>query len=257
MAGNASEYIKHHLVHWQWSPIGDTSSFLTFNIDTILVSIVCGLVFLGLFRYVATRASVHNPGRLQLAVESIIMMVDEQVTSIHNERDTTISALALSIFVWIWLMNFMDLIPVDLIPFVANKLDVHFFRAVPTADLSMNFALSLGVLFMVHVASLRAHGLKHYIWDILSHPFSIYLFPLNIFIRIVEEFAEPLSLAMRLFGNMFAGELIFFLIALSPIYIQLFAGWFWLAMHILIITLQAFIFMVLTIVYIGIAKNSH
>lgn len=256
MATNIAGYIQHHLVHWQWSPVGDTNSFWTFNVDTILVSIACGLTFLYIFRYVALNASVSNPGRLQLAVESVVEMVDDQVKEVVGKRDTAVCSLALSIFMWIWLMNFMDLIPVDLLPFLASKLDVHFFRAVPTADLSMNFALSLGVLFMIHVESMKVHGFKDYIWEILSHPFSIYLFPVNVAIRILEEFAKPLSLAMRLFGNMFAGEMVFFLIAVSPIYLQWIAGWFWLGLHILIITLQAYIFMLLTIIYIGIARNS-
>lgn len=257
MAINASEYIQHHLKHWQWSPVGDTASFWTFNLDTIFVSIFCGLVFFVTFYTAVRRAQVHNPGRFQVAIEGIIGFVDNQVITMLNERDTNVSSLALSIFMWIWLMNFMDLIPVDLLPFIASKLGVEYFRAVPTADLSLPLAMGLGVLVLIIFESIRSHSLSGFLYDVMAHPFSIYCFPANILFRVVEEVTKPISLSLRLFGNMFAGELIFFLIALTPFWIQWLLGWLWLGLHLFIISLQAFIFMILSIAYLGMARSSH
>lgn len=257
MPANSSAYIQHHLVHWQWSPTGDIKSFWTLNLDTILISIICGLFFLISFRLCAKRAVVKNPGRFQIFVEMVVEMVDDMVVSACGKRNATTSALALSIFMWIWVMNAMDLLPVDLLPVIASKLGVNYFRAVPTADLSMTFALSFGTLFMIIFSALKEHGLAKYLWKVLSHPFSIYFFPVNATLHIIEDLAKALSLSLRLFGNMFAGELIFFLIALTPLPLQLPLGWFWLGLHLFVITLQAFIFMVLTVVYIGIASDSH
>lgn len=257
MAVTPLAYIQHHLQHWQWSPIGDTSSFWTFNLDTILISILCGSVYFLVFYFCARNAKVHNPGRLQVAVEMIIEFVDDQVVGILGHRDTNISSLGLSILVWVWLMNFMDLVPVDLIPYLASLLGVEYFRAVPTADLSLTFGMSITVFILIIFEAIRSHGIKGYLYDVLAHPFSIYMFPLNLLLRVAEDLAKPLSLALRLFGNMFAGELIFFLIALTPITIQWFLGWLWLGLHLFVITIQAFIFMILTIVYLGVARSSH
>lgn len=258
MSGSgASAYINHHLIHWQWSPTGDISSFWTFNLDTILISILCGIVFLTLFRYAANRATVKNPSRLQLFVESVVLMVDDQATPIIGERDLTVSSLALTVFVWIWLMNFMDLIPVDLLPVIASHLGIPVFRAVPTADLSMTLAMSISVILIANYEGMKNQGIKHYLWGVLSQPFSIYCFPANIILRLIEDCTKPISLAMRLFGNMFSGELVFFLIALAPFYFQWLLAWVWLALHVFIITLQSFIFMILTVIYVGMARDPH
>lgn len=252
-----AEYIKHHLVHWRWSPVGDLNSFWTFNVDTILISIVCGCFFLAVLRYCALNMRVKNPGRLQIFAESVIDMVDEQVLAITGTRCPRISSLALTIFMWVWAMNFMDMIPVDLLPVIANTFGIHYFRAVPTADINMTLALALGVLFMIMYEGIRAHSLKGFLWSWIAEPFPIFVFPANIGFRLVEEFSKPVSLAVRLFGNMFIGELFFFLIALTPLKLQLGLGWFWLGLHLFVITLQAFIFMILTIVYVGMARETH
>jgi len=257
MAVNATEYIQHHLKYWQWSPVGDTTNFWTLNLDTIFVSIVCGLLFFFTFLHCVKKAKVDSPSKFQVAIESIIGFVDNQVVMVFSHKDRGISAFALSVFMWIWLMNFMDLIPVDLIPFIASKLSLEYFRAVPTADLSLTMGLSMSVFFLILFESIRSHGFGGFLKDVVSHPFSIYCFPANILFRIIEEAAKPISLALRLFGNMFAGELIFFLIALTPLWMQLFLGWMWLGLHLFVITLQAFIFMILSIVYLGIARSSH
>ena len=257
MAMTSTEYIQHHLVHWQWSPTGDLSSFWTFNLDTILFSWLCGAIFLGVFAFSAKRASVDKPGKLQTLIEMIIEFIDNQVVETLKTPDKSVGALGLTIFVWVWLMNFMDMIPVDLLPFLAAKIGIPYLRVVPTADLSATFGLSASIFFLIIIESIRSHGIKGFLWDVVSHPFSIYLFPVNIAFRVIEEAAKPISLALRLFGNMFAGELIFFLIALTPFSFQWALGGMWLALHLFIITLQAFIFMILSIVYIGMARSTH
>lgn len=257
MGMTASSYIVHHLQHWQWSPFGQTKTFWTFNIDTIFISILCGSLFVLLFRKAVTQSSLENPGKLQTAVEMIIEFVDDQVFSSLQKQDHNVGALALSIFMWIWIMNFMDLIPVDLLPVIASQFGVEFFRAVPTADLSMTLGMSIGVFIIILYESIHTHSLGGFLWDVCSKPFSIYAFPFNIALRVIEECAKPFSLALRLFGNMFSGEIVFFLIALSPVYFQFFFGWLWLGLHLFIITLQAFIFMILSIVYIGLARSEH
>ena len=257
MAITSTEYIQHHLVHWQWSPTGDTSSFWTLNLDTIFFSLICGSVFLGVFIYCAQRVSIDNPTKLQTFVEMIVEFIDEQVVETFKVRDKNVGALGLTIFVWVWLMNFMDMIPVDLLPLLASKIGIDYLRVVPTADLSTTFGLSLSIFILIIIESIRTHSLRGFLWDVISHPFSIYLFPVNIVFRIIEEASKPISLALRLFGNMFAGELIFFLIALTPFSIHWALGGLWLGMHLFIITLQAFIFMILSIVYLGMARTTH
>jgi F-type H+-transporting ATPase subunit a len=185
MAVNATEYIQHHLKYWQWSPVGDTTNFWTLNLDTIFVSIVCGLLFFFTFLHCVKKAKVDSPSKFQVAIESIIGFVDNQVVMVFSHKDRGISAFALSVFMWIWLMNFMDLIPVDLIPFIASKLSLEYFRAVPTADLSLTMGLSLSVFFLILFESIRSHGFGGFLKDVVSHPFSIYCFPANILFRII------------------------------------------------------------------------
>lgn len=257
MAIDPAAYIAHHLHHWQWSLTGDTSSFWTVNLDTLLISITCGFVFLGVFYRSIQKASLHHPGRCQVAIEAIVSMVDKEVEGVLHKRDSATVSVALSIFMWIWLMNFMDLIPVDLIPFLASFVGVNSFRPVPTADLNLTAALAFSVLLISMYEGIRSHSLPRYLWDYAAHPFSIFLFPVNILFRIIEDCSKPIALSLRLFGNMMLGELVFFLIALTPLHIQWLLGWFWLGLHLFVITIQAFIFMVLSIVYIGLAKSSH
>ncbi len=253
----SSEYIQHHLVHWAWSPYGAESGFWTFHLDTILISFLCGVLWLSIFKFAINRVSVHQPGKLQTGIEMIIEAIHNQVREVFSHSDLSVSALALTIFVWTWLMNFMDLLPVDLLPWLFDKVGVHYFRAVPTADLNLTAAMSISVFFLIQIEGIRAHKLSGFLWDVLAHPFSIYLFPVNLGFRIVEEVAKPVSLSLRLFGNMFAGELMFFLIAMTPIYLQWILAWLWLGLHLFIITLQAFVFMILTLIYLSMARSSH
>jgi F-type H+-transporting ATPase subunit a len=168
-----------------------------------------------------------------------------------------IAPLALSIFMWVFLMNFMDLLPVDLLPLIGRSMDIHYLRVVPTADLNTTLGLSLSVFLLIILCNIKVKGVGGFLTEVLSSPFGIKLFPINIIFRCVDEIAKPLSLSLRLFGNMYAGELIFILIAMMPWYVQWAPGWLWAVFHILIITLQAFIFMMLTIVYLSMAHENH
>jgi len=255
-----SNYIKHHLHHLTEINEG----FWTINIDTLIVSIVLGCFFCFIFRYVAVRATSGIPGRLQNFIEMIVVFVDTQVKDSFQGKSKLIAPLALTIFCWVFLMNFMDLLPVDVLPIVASWFGFHYFRGVPTADLNLTFGLSLAVLFIMFGFSVKAKGVVGFLKEFVTHPFAaeswtfkIILAPFNLMLKLVEELAKPVSLALRLFGNMYAGELIFILIALLPPWSQWLLGGPWAIFHILIITLQAFIFMMLTIVYTSMASQHH
>tara|TARA_Y200000002_G_scaffold361883_2_gene348398 strand:- start:1819 stop:2616 length:798 start_codon:yes stop_codon:yes gene_type:complete len=258
-----SQYIKHHLVNLQYDLVtGQFNAykpgFWTLNLDTIAVSLICGLVFFSLFYYTARRMTTSTPGRLQNFIECIVTFVDDQIfETFHIRNSRKIGSLGLTLFCWIFLMNFMDLVPVDLVPWTMTFFGVNYFKAVPTADLNCTLALAISVLLIVIGSSIYTKGVGGYINDLASHPFPKSMFFINIPFRIVEELSKTASLAMRLFGNIYAGELIFILIAISPIYLQWLFGGVWLAFHLFVITLQAFIFMILTIIYLSIATQEH
>lgn len=256
----SSEYIQHHLLHLQLNLHNFTLSnggFWTLNIDTLSVSIVMGLLFLIPFFLVARTIKAETPGHLQNFVESILEFVDTTVKETFYGKNSLIAPLALTIFIWVFLMNFMDLIPVDLLPRIMGLFGINKFKSVPTADLSTTFALSLTVFFLIIFYNIKIKGFG-LIKEMLTYPFGLWLFPINIIFRIIEECTRPISLSLRLFGNMFAGELIFILIAaLLPWWIQWIPGGIWAIFHILIITIQAFIFMMLTIIYLSMAHDSH
>ena len=252
-AGNPTEYIVHHLTNLT---VGQ--GFWTFNLDTLFFSIALGLVFFFLFRRVAVRASAGVPGGLQNFVEIMVEFADRQVKDTFHGKSELIAPLALTIFCWVFLWNLMDLVPVDLLPLVSSWFGVHYLRVVPSTDLNATFGLSLTVLLLIIFYSLKVKGPVGYAKEFLTHPFGPYLFPANLLLNIVEMIAKPLSLSLRLFGNLYAGEMIFILIALLPWWIQPLLSWPWAIFHILVITLQAFIFMVLTIVYLSMAhEESH
>ena len=247
-----SEYIVHHL-----HPLQVGEGFWTFHVDTLFVSIVLGGLFLWLFSKAARSATSGVPGPLQNFAEIMVEFVDTQVKDCFHGRNILIAPLSLTIFCWIFLWNFMDLIPVDLLPSIAAALGIPYFKAVPSTDVNATFALSLSVMFLVYYYSFKIKGFGGFSMEILLHPFGKWFMPFNLLLRIVEDLAKPISLALRLFGNLYAGELIFILIALLPWYVQFLLGWPWAVFHILIITLQAFIFMVLTIVYLSMAHEEH
>lgn len=246
-------YIKHHLTNLQ---AGD--GFWTFHVDTMIVSFALGLLFLVPFVIAARRVTAGVPGPLQNFVEWMVQFADNTVAeSFHGKRDF-IAPLALTIFVWILLMNFMDLIPVDLVAGVAHWFGYDpYFKIVPTTDVNATFGMSLPVLALILVYSIRFKGVGGFTKEMLTHPFGPWLFPANLILNIVELLAKPVSLALRLFGNLYAAELIFLLIALLPWYMQWMLGAPWALFHIIVVPLQAFIFMMLTIVYLSMAHDTH
>lgn len=248
-----TDYIVHHLTHWS---IGE--GFWTFNLDTILVSLLLGITIMFFLRKAAKKATSGVPGPFQSVVEMLVGFVDAQVKDSFHGKTLFMGPMALTIFLWVFLMNFMDLLPVDILPRVLSYAGVPYFRAVPTADLNLTLGMSLTILCLVIVYNIKGKGGMGFLKDVATHPFGAKMFPANIALRIVEELAKPTSLSMRLFGNLYAGELIFILIAaLIPWYAQWPLGGIWAIFHILVITLQAFIFMMLSIVYISMAHESH
>jgi len=262
------EYIQHHLEHWQLNLQNFTlthgqTGFWFLNLDTFIVSILCGLLFVILFGVVACRAVVGVPGKLQAAIEMILEYLNNIVQETFKAESKLIGPLALTIFVWVFIMNFMDLLPVDLFPAITSLFGVHDFRAVPTDDPYMTFALSITVFLLIVYYNFSGKGVVGFTREFLTHPFGKWLFPLNILFRLLEEVVKPVSLSLRLYGNLFAGELIFILIALLPMWqfwhlgyaAGLILGFVWSMFHLLIILIQAFIFMMLTIVYLSMAKT--
>ncbi len=263
----AGEYIIHHLQHGQ---VGQ--GFWTFNVDSIFWALLMGVVGSFVLWRVAKSMTSGVPGRLQAAVEFLVEMVDSQAKGIvHNaESRKMVAPLALTVFVWVFLMNAMDLLPLDLLPKAGEAVGVHYMRVVPTADLSVTMALSVTVLLICIFYNLKIKGAGGWIHELLSAPFGAawYLAPFNLAMQLIEFVAKTVSHGMRLFGNMYAGELIFMLIALMggafftsvgiPLAIgHIIAGSAWAIFHILIITLQAFVFMMLTLVYVGQAHDAH
>jgi len=283
----AGEYILHHLTHWRNKELVGPFDLSVINIDSALFSIVLGIVGCFFLWKAARKATSGVPGRFQAAVELMVEMVDSQAKGIvHNAQSRKLVApLALTVFVWIFLLNAMDLLPVDLIPYLwawgygAAGLDPHhaYMRSVPTADLSVTMGLSLGVLITCLVYNVKIKGVGGWAHELVTAPFgtsknpvfALILGVLNFAMQMIEFVAKTVSHGMRLFGNMYAGELIFLLIALmggawslSATGIGLaighiIAGSAWAIFHILIITLQAFVFMMLTLVYIGQAHDHH
>ena len=256
----SSEYIQHHLqnLHIDLSSFfGHKSAFFQLHLDTLFFSFSLGALFCFLFYKAAHNATAGVPNRLQNFVEMIIDFVDSQVYETLLVKDRFVCSLGLTIFVWVFLMNFMDLIPVDLLPKLASLIGIEHLRVVATNDLNLTFGLSISVFLMLIFFNIKYKGPVGFAKDLLCHPFPWFLFPINFVLRVVEELAKPISLSLRLFGNMYAGELIFMLIALMPWWAQWPLGSIWAIFHILIITLQAFIFMMLTIVYLSMAREHH
>lgn len=256
---SAAEYVQHHLEHLPLNLQNFTltkDGFWTLNLDTFAVSLILGFIFLTLFRFAAKHAVAGVPGKIQNAVEILVEFVDKTVRESFHGSSQLIAPLALTIFVWIFLMNFMDLLPVDLLPAFLSWFGIHYFRSVPTADPNATFGMSISVFFLILYYNFKIKGASLG-KEVLTAPFGPWLFPLNIAFRLLEDIVRPISLSLRLFGNLFAGELIFILVALLPWWIQWTIGGVWAIFHILIILIQAFIFMMLTIVYLSMAHESH
>jgi F-type H+-transporting ATPase subunit a len=276
-------YIQHHLHHLQLS-LGD-GPFMKINIDTLFFTLVTALVFLVLFIRVARRAQAGVPGRVQCAIEMVVLFVDGLVKETFHGNSRMLAPLLITIFCLVFLMNFMDLLPIDLLPWAwasGHSLAGHdpahaYLRIVPTADLNTTLGLALGVFVLIQYEGIKHKGVGKFFAEFVTAPFhaegpvgKILLAVPNLLLRLIEEAVRPVSLSLRLFGNMYAGELIFILIALMTLNsslahvstwamgaMQLVAGFGWTAFHILIITLQAFIFMVLSLVYLSMAAESH
>jgi F-type H+-transporting ATPase subunit a len=259
MVITSGQYINHHLEHLALNlktfSLNNNAGFWTLNLDTFIVSTLIGILVFGSLRLVATHLT-EMPGKFQNVVEMVVDFVNKSVHEVFHHKTTFIPCIALTIFLWVFFMNLMDLLPVDLLPRVLHLFGVPYFKSVPTTDPNVCFAMSLTVFALILVFNFKAK--KHRLLkEILTFPFGPYLFPINIIFRLIEECVKPVSLALRLFGNMFAGELIFILIALMPWWIQWSQGAIWAIFHILVITLQAFLFMMLTIIYLSMAHDAH
>jgi len=263
--GGSVEYIQHHLTNFCVGPDCGRGGFWALNVDTLFFSILLGTLIVFVSWRLKQNLETGRPGGFQNFVESILEFVSGQVRDAFPHPNPLIAPLALTIFVWVWLMNFMDLIPVDLLPTAAGLLGVHHLKIVPTTDLNTTLAMSFTVFALIVFYNIKEKGVVGYIKMFLFHPFGKFFVPVNVVMTLIEELAKPLSLGLRLFGNLFAGELVFMLIALIggtlavgwaalfwlPLQTVLDLGW--LIFHLLVITLQAFIFMVLTIVYLAMA----
>lgn len=277
------EYIKHHLTNltygklpegyeradgsmvdeatWTFARTAQEASdmgFMAFHVDTLGWSLFMGILFLGLFRFVATRATTGVPSGLQNVVEMTVEFIQGVVRDGFHARNPLIAPLALTVFVWILLMNTLKLIPVDYIPTIAHAMGLEYFKIVPTTDPNGTFGISLGVFLLIIFYSLKVKGIGGFAKELSMQPFNHWLLiPFNLFLEVLVLIVKPISLALRLFGNMYAGEVIFILIALLPLWIQWSLNVPWAIFHLLVITLQAFIFTTLTVVYLSAAHEDH
>jgi len=275
-AETSGEYINHHLTNlqvcrrdgeWIWNDCGaGLIDWTTINVDSMAFALILGFVFIGLFRGVAKRATSGRPGKLQAFIELIVEFVETAVRDAFHGRNPLIAPLALTIFVWVFLMNVMDLIPVDWLPSAASAVGIEYLKVVPTTDVNVTFAMSIAVFVLTIYYSIKIKGIGGFAKELTLHPIAPptrgiglvaapVIIAFNFILESVALLAKPLSLSLRLFGNMYAGELIFILIALIGIY-QLPLHFGWAVFHILVITLQAFIFMMLTIVYLSQAHDT-
>ncbi len=286
MAGDtltSGEYIKHHLTNltfgqhpehgWGFAHNIEEAKemgFWAINVDTMFWSIGLGVLFLYFFTKAAKTATSGVPNGLQNFVEWIVDFIDDSVRGSFSARNDLVAPLAMTIFVWIFLQNLMDLVPVDVIPRITGMLGIHFMKVVPSTDPNATFGMAIGVFILMLFYSLKIKGIGGFVGELTLQPFSsknpivnAVFIPINFILEFVSLIAKPVSLSLRLFGNMYAGEMIFILIAImynAGIVLGLFGGVLqlgWAIFHILIITLQAFIFMTLTIVYLDMAHHEH
>ncbi len=272
---SSGEYIKHHLTNLVYGQHPDGSwgiahgvdeikemGFWSINVDSMFFSIGLGCFFLWVFRRAAKKASTDAPTGLQSFIELMIEFVDDSVRGSFSGKNPLVAPLALTIFVWVFLMNLMDLIPVDHIPGLASLLGVPYLKIVPSTDPNITFGLSLSVFALVIYYSIKIKGPGGFFAELAFHPFPKFMMPINLVLEGVTLIAKPISLALRLFGNLYAGEMIFILIALmygGGVVLALSGGllqFIWAVFHVLIILLQAFIFMTLTIVYLDMASQT-
>ena len=281
MAESSSEYIKHHLTNLTYGQHPDGTwgfahsaeevaamGFWSINVDTLGWSVGLGIVFCVIFWLAARRATSGVPNGFQNAIEMIVDFIDDTVSGIFQHRNSLIAPMALTIFVWVFLMNLMDLVPVDWIPEAAKRVGVEYMKVVPSTDPNVTLGLAFAVFMLIIFYSIKEKGIGGFLKELLCHPFEVKLrspltwlfMPVNLVLEGVTLIAKPVSLGLRLFGNLYAGEMIFILIALmyGGYLIGIFGAalqWAWAVFHVLIITLQAFIFAVLTVVYLAQAHD--
>ena len=265
---SANKYITHHLSHCT------VDTFLgPIHVDSVFYAVFMAVVFLLTFFLFARKASVGVPGKGQSFVEIIIEFIDEQVKDTYHGSSKLIAPLALTIFMWVFLMNFMDLLPVDMLPKAGEMVGIKYMRVVPSADLNITFGLSITVFLLILYYSIKIKGIGGFARELAFQPFGKAMLPFNLLLKVIEEIAKPISLGLRLFGNLYAGELIFMIIAIFTAgegitylfnlgvipyaLMQFVLGVIWALFHLIIILLQAFIFMMLTIVYLSMAHEEH
>ncbi len=266
----ASEYISHHLQNlvygrhpdgtWGLAHSAQEASemgFWAIHLDSMGWSLALGFLFIFLFRKAAKVATSGVPGGFQNATEMIVEFIDQSVKDGFQGKAKVVAPLSLTIFVWVLLMNTMDLVPVDLIPKISSMLGVHYMKVVPTTDPNITMGMSITVFIMMIYFSIKIKGVGGFVGELTLQPFGKWLIPFNFILEFVGLIAKPISLGLRLYGNLFAGELIFIMIALLPFYLQWPLSVPWAIFHILVIVLQAFIFMMLTIVYMNMAHEKH
>ena len=275
----ANEYIHHHLTFLSNKESTGIVDFSTIHLDSIFFSVLLAIVFAGSFYLAARKATSGVPGKFQNFVELVVEFVDTQVKDSFHGTTKLIAPLALTIFCWVFLFNAMDVLPVDLLPAIGQSVGIEHLKVVPSTDVNVTFAMSLTVFALIIYYSIKMKGLGGFIAEFTLQPFSaknpvvkVILIPFNFILEIIPFLARPLSLSLRLYGNLFAGEMIFLLLAVLTLQgvhqLAHFSGWIflvfqivlafaWAVFHLLVITLQAFIFMVLTVVYLSMAHEHH
>ena len=270
----SGDYIQHHLQNLQVCKVDDewvwnhcAGNPMAINVDSMFWSVLLGVVFIWMFRSAAKKSSSGKPGKFQAFVEIVVDFIDGSVKDTYHGKSKLIAPLALTIFMWVFLMNLMDLIPVDWIPGIAGLAGIPYMKVVPTTDVNITFGMSISVFVLIILFTIKNKGVGGFVRELTMHPIAPptkgagliaapFIIAFNFLLESVSLLAKPLSLSLRLFGNMFAGELIFILIALLGVW-QLPLHFGWAVFHILIVTLQAFIFMMLTVVYLTLASEEH
>ena len=270
----SGEYISHHLQNlqvckvdgeWVWNQCAGNP--LALNVDSMFWSVFLGLLFIWIFGSAAKKASTKTPSKFVTAIEMIVEVIDSSVKDAFHGKSKLIAPLALTVFIWVFFMNVMDLIPVDWIPMAAAAAGIPYMKVVPTTDVNITFGMSIAVFVLIIFYTHKAKGPLGLIKDLTLHPIAPptkglgllgapFVIAFNFILETVALIAKPVSLSLRLFGNLYAGELIFILIALIGLY-QLPLHFGWAVFHVLIVTLQAYIFMMLTVVYISLASETH
>jgi F-type H+-transporting ATPase subunit a len=278
-APSANEYILHHLTFLSNKEPSGVADFTVVHWDSVFFSVLLAVLFAGSFYVAARKATTGVPGKFQNFVELVVEFIDDQVRDTFHGTSKLLAPLALTIFCWVFLFNAMDVLPVDLLPDIAHALGIPHLKVVPSTDVNVTFALSLTVFILIIYYSIREKGIGGFLAEFTLQPFTaknkvvkVILVPFNFILEIIPFLARPLSLSLRLYGNLFAGEMIFLLLAVLSLHgaeqLSHVSGWFfvlmqfvlafaWAVFHLLVITLQAFIFMVLTVVYLSMAQEHH